>query len=212
MIQSNILRKENFLVLIFLFMILPFAGCEKKYLPEEEDYINSILEERKANDDFMKDDPNSPFNRKGKVEFEPLKYFDVDPAFVFKSVLTQYELKDTIIVLGTKGEERKMTRYGFVSFNYKTKNYKMNVYKGETKNGDVYYSSWFTDLTTGEETYGVGRYLDIELNEDKNFLYTIDFNRAYNPYCAYSSDYSCAIPTKEDHLDLAVTAGEKNYH
>lgn len=88
----------------------------------------------------------------------------------------------------------------------------MNVYKGNSRSGAEYYSLWFTDKTTGEETYGVGRYLDFELNPDKDFLYTIDFNLAYSPYCSYSPKYSCAVPTKDDYLDIAVKAGEKKFH
>ena len=76
----------------------------------------------------------------------------------------------------------------------------------------MYYSIWFTDKTTGEVTYGVGRYIDFEIHPDKDFNYTVDFNLAYNPYCAYSPEYSCAIPTKEDYIDLAIEAGEKNFH
>ncbi len=71
---------------------------------------------------------------------------------------------------------------------------------------------WFTDKTTGNETYPVGRYLDFELNNDPEFIYKLDFNRAYNPYCAYSDLYTCAIPTKEDYLDFEIKAGEKTFH
>ncbi|MDH3252451.1 MAG: DUF1684 domain-containing protein, partial [Ignavibacteria bacterium] len=74
-------------------------------------------------------------------------------------------------------------------------------------------SLWFTDRTTGNGTYEVGRYIELGVeNPDRSFVYTIDFNKAFNPYCAYSSLYSCAIPTKDDHLDLALRVGEKNYH
>ncbi|MGE5401501.1 MAG: DUF1684 domain-containing protein, partial [Ignavibacteriales bacterium] len=66
--------------------------------------------------------------------------------------------------------------------------------------------------TTNDETYGVGRYLDFEKNENPDYVYTIDFNLAYNPYCAYSPNYSCAIPTKDDYVDLAIRAGEKKFH
>ncbi len=58
----------------------------------------------------------------------------------------------------------------------------------------------------------MGRYIDFDLDSDSGHIYTIDFNLAYNPYCAYSSRYSCAIPTKEDYLDIAVEAGEKSFH
>ncbi len=144
--------------------------------------------------------------------FHPLKYYDVDPDFVFQSKLYEYPKKDTITISGTKGEKRKTVRFGYVKFNYQNKDYKINVYKAELKDSEVYYSIWFTDKTTGKETYGVGRYIDFELNPDKNYVYTIDFNLAYNPYCSYSAIYSCAMPTKEDHIDLAIEAGEKNFH
>ena len=160
----------------------------------------------------MKNDPGSPFNQDPKAEFHPLNYYDVNPDFVFKSKLYEYPQKDTVTVMGTKGEARKSIRYGFVKFDYKNKPYQVNVYKGWTKGGQEYYSIWFTDKTTGKETYGVGRYLDFELKPDTNYIYTIDFNLAYNPYCSYSAKYSCAVPTKEDHIDMAIEAGEKNFH
>jgi hypothetical protein len=194
-----------------LFSNLLFNGCDN-YTPEEKEYISSIENERKEKDDYIKDDPYSPFNQEPKVKFEPLKYYDVDPSFVFKSKLTEFESKDTIIISGTKGEEREVLKYGFVTFVHENNNFKMNVYEGRSRSGQTYHSLWFTDLTTNEETYGVGRYLDFELSPDKDYIYTIDFNKAYNPYCAYSSKYSCAIPTKEDFLSLEIKAGEKKFH
>ena len=88
----------------------------------------------------------------------------------------------------------------------------MSVYESKTGNGQIYQTIWFTDKTTNNETYGVGRYIDFELKADSNYVYKIDFNKAYNPYCAYSPAYSCAIPTKEDFLNFRVTAGEKKFH
>ncbi|MGE5860058.1 MAG: DUF1684 domain-containing protein [Ignavibacteria bacterium] len=199
------------LYLLFINLIL-LISCGKNYTPEEKNYIEKVEKYRAEKDQYMKNDPGSPFNFKGKIDFEPLKYYDPDPQLVFKSRLFVYDKKDTVKVFGTKGEERTSVRFGFVKFNYKNKEYKLNVYKGTAGDGDEYYSIWFTDNTTGNQTYGVGRYLDFELNPDSNFVYTIDFNLTYNPYCAYSPKYSCAVPTKEDHIDLAVEAGEKNFH
>ena len=197
------------LIVIFVGLI---GSCGENHTSEEKNYIASIEKHRQEVNDYMKSDPNSPFNFKGKVEFHPLKYFNVDPNFVFKSKLFEYPTKDTISVLGTKGEERKVVRYGYVSFDYQKKAHRLNVYKGFGKSGEEYFSIWFTDLTTNKESYGVGRYLGFELYTDKNYKYTIDFNLAYNPYCAYSADYTCAIPTKEDFVDLKIEAGEKKYH
>lgn len=203
------IKKNYFIIILSLVFI---SSCGENYTVEQKQYIASIEKQRLEKDDFMKNDPNSPFNFKGKVEFHPLKYFDVDPQFVFQSKLHEYPTKDTISIFGTKGEERKVIRYGFINFEFEGKPFKLNVYEGSTKSGESYHSIWFTDKTTNEETYGVGRYLDFELRADKDFLYKIDFNLAYNPYCAYSADYTCAIPTKKDYVDLQIEAGEKKYH
>jgi uncharacterized protein (DUF1684 family) len=192
--------------------MLVACSCSKNYTHKQKLYIAGIEKDRKDKDLSFKNDPDSPFNHKSKVHFETLKYYDVDPSFVFQSKLYRYATQDTIKVFGTKGEERKAVRFGYVTFNYDKKDYKINVYKGSTRTGQEYYSIWFTDKTTGNETYGVGRYLDFDLNPDSGFFYTIDFNLAYNPYCSYSPEYSCAIPLKEDHIDLSIKAGEKRFH
>ena len=160
----------------------------------------------------MKNDPTSPFNFKGKVEFHDLNYFKVDPNFVYKSKLYEFNPKDTVIIYGTKGEPRPAIRFGYVLINYKNENFLVNVYQGKTQSGMVYYSIWFTDKTTNKESYGVGRYIDFEKHDDPNYIYTVDFNLAYNPYCAYSPNYSCAIPTKEDYIPIEIKAGEKKFH
>ncbi len=207
--NSPSVKEILYLLIPFLFLLV---SCGRNYSPEQKKYISDIEKFRKEKDDNMKNDPDSPFNQDKNAVFHSLKYYDVNPDFVFKSKLYRNNIPDTITIFGTKGEERKAVRFGYVKFIYDNKNYKLNVYSGKTKNGVEYYTIWFTDNTTGNETYGVGRYLDFDLNADTAYVYTVDFNLAYNPYCSYSAKYSCAIPSKEDHLDLAVEAGEKNFH
>ena len=198
---------------IFLFLLqFSFNSCGKKYSPEQLAYINGIEKLRKEKDNDMKNDPDSPFQRDKNVPFHNLNYFPVDPNYVFHSKLYLYKNQDTVSIFGTKGEERKIVRYGYVTFNLNNTSYKLNVYKGISSSGSIYYTIWFTDKTTNVETYGVGRYLDFDLSPDTNYIYTIDFNMAYNPYCAYTPMYSCAIPRKEDHIDAAIEAGEKKFH
>ncbi len=199
-------------VICVLFIILFFVGCRKNYTPEQKAYIAKIEKEREAKNEWMKNDSSSPFNKKDKIEFHDLNYFDVDSDFVFKSKLYPYSPKDTITVLGTKGDERKMVRYGYFMINYDKKDYKVNFYEGNIKSGEKYYTISFTDKTTNKETYGVGRYIEMELNTDSNHLYEIDFNLAFSPYCSYSPNFSCAIPTKEDFIPIAINAGEKKFH
>ncbi len=206
-------RTHKYLILLILFAgAFALCSCGEKYSADQEQYIKSIETERAEKDSIFGRATESPFANDKNTDFHPLNYYDVNPRFVFKSKLYNYNSNDTIKVYGTNGEERKALRYGYIKFIYSDKEFKLNVYKGFSKNGDEYYSIWFTDKTTGDETYGVGRYLDFELNPDPEHEYTIDFNKAYNPYCAYSARYSCAVPTKEDHVELAILAGEKRFH
>lgn len=192
--------------------IVLISSCGRDYTPEQELYIEKIEQSRIEKNNYMKNDPYSPFNYKGNIEFHELNYFDVDPDFVFKSKLYEYNPKDTVVIYGTKGEARTSVRYGYVIFNYLNQDYQINVYEGKARSGEVYYSIWFTDKTTNIQSYGVGRYIDFEKHPDPNYIYEVDFNTAYNPYCAYSPDYSCAIPTKEDFIPVEINAGEKKFH
>lgn len=189
-------------------------SCQKEDTPiiYDEYYRTEIFNERKQNDSLLQHDPHSPFNVDTTVEFSPLKYYEPDQRFVFKSKLFRYEVPDTVFILGTRGEYRIAIPVGYLAFTFDEREYKINVYKSFGRGLEEYYSIWFTDKTTGYETYGVGRYLVFEYNEDPEFEYTLDFNRAYNPYCAYSSKFTCPIPREEDYLDLAIKAGEMNFH
>lgn len=204
------MNAKLFFLILLLFLIV-FTSCEN-YTPEELEYIESVKQSRIETDEWMKNNPNSPFNFKGKVDFHGLNYFDVDPSFVFKTKFIGYDDKKSVQIFGTKGEERTAIKFGFLPIKKDGKEYRLNLYANVGQDSSVYYSIWFTDKTTNNETYGVGRYLPFELIPNIEHIYTIDFNKAFNPYCAYTSSYSCAIPTKEDYLDLEITAGEKKYH
>jgi len=198
--------------LILSIMAILFSGCDS-YTEDQQKYIDELEKFRTEKNIEFRDSSYSPFNRKSKVEFHPLQYFEANFDFVFTGKLSENKIKDTVKVFGTKGEERKSVRYGLLKLENKKQNLDVKVY--ETLGRDEvtkYYSIWFTDKTTNNESYGVGRYVDFELNGNSEFVYTVDFNYAYNPYCAYSSEYSCAIPTKEDYLDIAIKAGEKRFH
>jgi hypothetical protein len=160
----------------------------------------------------MKNDDNSPFNADPHASWAPLEYYPVDTSFVFESALVEYERKDTLTLFGTEGDRRRAVRHGYLTFSLEGKERRVNVYQGETTGGEKYYAVWFTDETTGEETYDVGRYIDVEYPNDADATIALDFNKAYNPYCAYSSMYSCVIPPKENRLSVAITAGEKKFH
>ncbi len=186
--------------------------------------VEENIAHRKEVDEFFRTDPNSPFNRDSTITFEGIRWFPIDPRFRVTSELTRYDHPDTVNVMGTKGEVRRNLRYGYFTFllpddNGTYRRFRLNVYKFTPYDAKRYalyrnnLSLWFTDRTTGNETYDVGRYVEIgDEHPDPHFRYTIDFNQAFNPYCAYSAQYTCAIPTKEDTLGLSLRVGEKNYH
>jgi len=106
----------------------------------------------------------------------------------------------------------KYRRVGYVYFEHKGETHQLTLYKNlnlvtaEFKN---YYFLPFKDLTSPNESYGAGRYIDIDINLKKNKEFLVDFNAAYNPYCAYSYRYSCPITPKENHLPIRIEVGEK---
>jgi uncharacterized protein (DUF1684 family) len=180
--------------------------------------VQKILAHRSNLDAMFRNNPDSPFNDQPPIPFTGLKYFPINLKFRFVSKLTKYPRADTVIILGTKGEPRKNLKYGYFTLESEGKDYRINVYKFTPEEGANYeriknaLNVWFTDETTGKESYHVGRYLDVgEENSDPDFAYVVDFNDAYNPYCCYNPSYTCAVPLREDHLPFRVEAGEVNY-
>ena len=181
--------------------------------------ISDNLAHRAEVDSFFRYADASPFVRDTTIEYHGVKWFPIDVRFRGVSLLHRYAKPETVIVVGTKGEERKQLRYGFFTIKVPGEYdqpivLKLNVYKFtpyDTKRYALYrdaLSVWFTDETTGKETYSVGRYVDV----GDDHWYVVDLNKAYNPYCAYSNMFSCAIPRKEDHIDIPLRVGEMKYH
>lgn len=217
---------RSFIVFSMLLIALFLGSCKKQQTPSHHystadslRIINEIMAHRAEVDSFFRFDPNSPFNADTSAKYDGIHWFSPDIRFHFQSKLFHYENPETVVVYGTKGEPRKQLKYGYFVFDFEGEEIRLNVYKFtayDRRRYEMYRNKlavWFTDESTGKETYEVGRYVDVDDEQpDANYVYTIDFNNAYNPYCAYSATYSCAIPRKEDRLPLAVNAGEMKYH
>lgn len=209
------IKETIFILFLFVMIVISFIACSEKDEDEmvlAEGYAGALMMERAEKDFNLKNDPHSPFNRDPDAKYDKLKYFDPDTTFIFASKLFRYNTQDTIIIMGTRGEQRKAVKAGYVVLEYQDEEHRLNVYKSFGQQGQPYYSMWFTDLTSGKETYKIGRYLDFSYSPDADHIYIIDFNRAYSPYCAYSELFTCPIPTKDDHLNFAIRAGEKNFN
>jgi len=177
--------------------VAPFKQEFEKYVSEKNEYCIS---------------DDSPILKSDKPGFTGLHYYDYNANFRFEGPIHIYDNPDTIILYGSKQDERPSLKYGYFEFSFDGKTHQLQIFKilRDKPQQSNYLFLGFTDITSNEETHGGGRYINLELNEE-NF-YLVDFNYAYNPYCAYNPKYSCAIPTRENHLQLAIEAGEKKYH
>jgi len=147
------------------------------------------------------------------------KYFRFFPIDENYRVVADFEKSkgNKWFLIETSGPEKKMYRvYGTLTFIIHDTFAKLNLYQSQNLLVDPKYKDYlalmFTDKTSGDETYEAGRYLDFTLSDIKNNKVIIDFNKAYNPYCAYVKDkYNCPIPPRENNLPVAIEAGEKTY-
>ncbi len=142
--------------------------------------------------------------------FEPPRYFPIDPSFRIRAPLVRLEKPEPRTFATSLGRSKGYLHVGYFVLPLRKPPVRVHVYQPTfvARPGEAL-SILFTDGTTAKETYGAGRYLDLDPPEDG--LYTVDFNRAYNPFCAYTRVYNCPIPPQENRLPVAVRAGEKTY-
>jgi uncharacterized protein (DUF1684 family) len=143
-------------------------------------------------------------------EFEGLDYFDYDSSYMVETKIRGRKGKPSEMVTTTK-RRPVYRKYGHVIFKLNGVKNKLNVYQPvideDLKEYGDYLFIPFRDKTSSFETYGGGRYIDMEVPTNKSV--TIDFNLSYNPYCAYSYRYSCPVPPKSNTLKVEINAGEK---
>ncbi len=174
------------------------------------DYATNIREQRTSKDAFFKQSPQSPIPINERDEFAGLSYYDIDGALRYSS-LALGPVADGIPiemqVQTSDGAIRDGQRAGVFSFEVGGVEHRLTALRLVGSVGDALFVP-FTDATSGPETYGAGRYLDLEPAPDGT--YDLDFNLAYAPFCAYSPQYSCPLPPAENRLAAAITAGERN--
>ncbi len=196
---------------VLILILLLILGCQRspRYSPEQQKIVQSILKIRAEKDSAFVSEEWSPLLPEDRAHFKGLNYYPVDLSWRFEGPIVKYDtlIPDTIV--GTKGDLRPAIKYGYFPFHYKGKEYRLQIYRilHDDPEYDKYLFLGFTDATSGKETYGAGRYIDLEINP-RNW-YVVDFNLAYNPYCAYNPRYTCAIPPEENRLPFPVRAGEK---
>lgn len=188
--------------IIIVILFYSFSGGESR-----EEYIARIATVRAEKDVFFKYNSESPFANNSE-SFKGLNYYQPDPDYKVNARLTLSDKKE-VITLGTNDSLTKAYKnFGIAEFELGGKtNHLLILEMYEPLDGKLFLA--FADQTSAEETYGAGRYLDVEYSGD-DFL-TLDFNLAYNPYCAYVEGYSCPFPPPGNLLETPIKAGEKIY-
>lgn len=184
------------------------VGCRPSAKPENENtYFMEILQFRSIKDKFLKESPDSPLPPSAREQFDSLDYFEIDPGYKVIADFLPATGHAMLPVRMNNGQTRAYIRHGFAVFSLDTISCSLLVLKSDNSPGSLFIP--FYDKTNGFETYGGGRYLDpVQISNSKLAL---DFNRAYNPFCAYSPDYVCALPPKENNLPVPIPAGEKTF-
>jgi uncharacterized protein (DUF1684 family) len=167
--------------------------------------IMTELEQFRAQKDaFFKTHPQSPLTAEQQADFAGLRYFPENPDLRQVLPLEAFAPQDTVVMQTSTGDERTYTRFGRVRFVVEGQEVALTVY-GDHASGTFFLP--FADALRGRETYGAGRYLEPEPLGDGQFL--VDFNLAYNPYCAYNDAWSCPLAPVENWLAVPIRAGEK---
>jgi len=159
------------------------------------------------------EEATSPLDAKTRKKFKSLDFYPIDSTF---RVIAQFERTPNelpVTMPTTRGERRLFDKFGVAKFELDGKMVQLTLYQSHQLRLTEEYKNYlflpFTDLTTGDESYGGGRYLDLTIPEGNVII--LDFNKAYNPTCAYNENYSCPIPPRENDLPVAISAGVKNY-
>lgn len=177
----------------------------------DDDWAAVIERQRERKDEFYADHPHSPIPPDHRDGFEGLSYFPPDPAFRFEVPLYEHDDKEAIAVETSTEGVREYLRWGEFRFVVGGETHTLQAYRAEADEDRLWVP--FRDVTSGEETYGAGRYIDLEADRHRTADgdWVLDFNAAYNPYCAYSDRFECPLIPMENWLDVPIEAGERAY-
>lgn len=176
----------------------------------QKSYSDSLTAVREQHQIDLLQSKNSPLIAAEIQQIAQLDYYPADEQHIVEATFKKKTGK-AFDLPTSSGKSKKYRKYGEVFFMWNGKTVKLNVYQDLTLMQMPQYKDYliipFKDATSGTETYGGGRYLDLRITNSKNIR--LDLNTAYNPYCAYSYRFNCPIPPVENHLNIPINAGEK---
>ncbi|MFZ6001481.1 MAG: DUF1684 domain-containing protein [Bacteroidota bacterium] len=204
------MKSSNLLILVAITAVVGIVLYSMSGGGDNTDYIAQIEEERKQKDEFMVSGEGSPFEGRA-TEFKGLKYFPPDAKYRIQANLGPVKDKKMVVLPTSDGKEKRYMEYARATFHLDGADCSLlllEVMDPGPYKGTLFLA--FADETSAVETYGAGRYLDVKKVPGASTI-MLDFNQAYNPYCAYSDKFSCPFPPRENVLKAAVLAGEKSY-
>lgn len=195
--------------------LLSLCHCDRQQPPPAgltSDYFQEVREHRLWKDTSFKEGPQSPLPEPDRPQFRGLKYFAINPDLRLNVALKRFATPDTVYFMTNTGSERPVLRLGAFDFTVRGTPQRLVAFRmlDNPVEAQPHLFVPFFDATSGGESYGGGRYLDLEGNVDGK--YVLDFNLAYNPYCAYGRSYVCPLPPDENILTVEIRAGEKKWH
>lgn len=169
--------------------------------------------QKKLNEDFM-NSAKSPLTEADLANFNELSFFPIDTTYVVKAKIERIKDAKPFKMQTTTDRLPIYVLFAIASFELKGKNYSLEIYQNENLMNSAIDKDYlflpFTDMSNGKTSYEGGRYIDLEVPKGDELI--IDFNQAYNPYCAYNPKFSCPIPPKQNHLNTFIEAGVKKYN
>lgn len=187
---------------------------EQSAIDSSDVYTMEVMKDRLEKDKYLLTSPSTPIRASDMEVFKGLVYYPVNKDYVFYTALEPLDEPEEVTIATSQNRPRQMLHIGALPFTItqgspEPRTFRLQVYAPKDTTDGNYWFIPFADLTNMDDTYEGGRYLDIEeIYADSVFL---DFNYAYNPYCAYNDRYDCPIPPAPNALPIRIEAGEKNY-
>ena len=193
----------------FLFLLLTTILFAQRESPE---FLEAVAYQQEENKNFANPETSILIPKDLKA-FKALDFYPIDLKFRVTARFKRTPNETPFLMPTTTSRLPKYVKYGEAHFELDGKKIKLNLYQSVPVSEDPAYVDYlflpFTDLTSGDGSYGGGRFLDARIPEDDTLV--LDFNKAYNPYCAYNSNYSCPIPPKENDVLVRIEAGVKDF-
>lgn len=177
----------------------------------DNQFAQRLRKARKEKSDSFRRVQGSPLSAQQREVFDSLTYFAPDKAYQVKAKLEVLPGRDTVAIPLTDGKAEKYLRWGRASFTLNKQALQLSLYQKANGQDSTLFIP-FTDRTNGFTTYGGGRYLDVATPAPGDQEVVLDFNEAYNPFCAYNNSFACPVPPADNRLPVEIRAGEQAFH